>query len=146
MARLNTASVVPPAPDAGLANFNSSAVQVDDSALPLCPLLVWVKSALRPYDNGFVRFGNRPSPKVNEGPLICRFDFFWRALQSVVGFEVGTTRAYKYLSVSPIGFQDKNAFRISAKNLSLGAVRGHVVVGDERPGSDELIFERFFAG
>ena len=94
--------------------------QVDDSALPQCPLLVWVKRALRAYGDSFVRLGNRPSTKVNKGPLVCRFNFLWRALQSVVGFEVGTARAYKYLSVSPAGFEDKNAFWIGAKNLSLG--------------------------
>ena len=81
--------------------------------------------------------------KVNESSLVCRFNFLWRALQSILRFEFRTARAHKYLSVSPIGFEDKNTFGVSAKNLPLGAVRGYVVIRNERPGSDELIFERF---
>ena len=71
-----------------------------------------------------------------------RLVFLWSAFQAVVDFEVGTVRKHDDLSVLSIGGEDEDAFRIGTKELPLGAVRGDVVVGDNRPSPSELLFER----
>ena len=79
--------------------------------------------------------GNHPVPRC--------LDLLGGALQSIFDFELWPVGTREYLRVSPIGLENENAFRIGAEELPRGAVRGHVVDRNERPGSDKLIFERF---
>ena len=80
LARLNTASVLPPAVDAALTNFSSSNVKLLTKAPIIASLLVWIERTLDVQDNGLVSLNDGPCAKVCESPIPRRFDFLWCAL------------------------------------------------------------------
>jgi hypothetical protein len=114
-----------------------------DGAFGLRSHLVGKHAALVANDEGRARLIHGPGAKCSSGSVHRRSVFLWCAFQTVVDFEVGSVRMHDDLSLMSIGGEYENAFRIRTEELSLRAIRRHVVVGDNRPGSNQLFFERF---
>src|ERR1700676_4971700 len=108
--------------------------------------LVREHAALDAHDKGLAPLIDRPGAELGSGSLHHRLIFFRCALLAVVDFELGNIGSHVDLSVSSTGVEDQDAFRIGSIELPLGAVRGDVIIGDERPGSGELLLERLLLG